>query len=702
MSDPILDNLNCPQIEAVKTLDGYIRVVAGPGSGKTRVIAHRYAYLVKGCGISPENILCITFTNKAANVMKKRIRSLLGVNFAGNISTFHGLCLKILKEEIFCLGFPKNFSLIDTDEEEEIFNRIYKENNINKLDLKYSDFSDKIKDFKIKHQNEYINYICKKSDLFCDDKLVKKYLDIQKDEYSLDFNDLVLFTLFLLKNKEEIFNKYTNKFQYILVDEFQDVSNEEFELVNTLSSVYQNLFVVGDGDQTIYTWRGTKDYLYLFKDFYPECITITLDINYRSTPQIIDVAESLIQHNSNRLEKEMITPNDDGEKPIVYIASTRDNESNYIANEIKAIKEKGESLNSIAIIYRINRHSRFIEEALIKNNVPYTVVGNVGFYDRKEIKIMLSYLKFLVNQKDEYFLNIINTPKRGIGKSRIDFLKEKCANESMYTTLVKNIDNKYFSNTGAKAFVDLIEKYKKIMLNQTPSWILIHLYQESGFESVLKTQKNEDREENVQELIQAFKKIEQLQGINSLNEMLLNLSALIVDDDVEKESVKLMTTHIAKGQEFKYVFVAAMYENNFPVSKAKTEADIEEERRLAYVAITRAKQFLYLTSAYGNDYSSGNLIPSRFIFEIENQFLDFRGKKLEQDEVVGIKNNFVCNDRKFNKGDFVFHPVFKEGKIVGIDEKSSSYIIKFRDKILARNVSFSFSDLRKIDNDGYA
>ncbi len=710
----IFNQLNNEQIDAVKTTEGYVRVIAGAGSGKTKTLTHRYAYLVNELGISTTNILCVTFTNKAANEMKKRIRTYIGDKDIATICTFHGFCLNILREDINVLNYPKNFSILDTDDSDTLLKNVYENLKFRsndctyknakefigkrKLDLKY------IEDF-IQLNNDNIKTKIENSKEI-EEKIFFRYLLEQKKCFALDYDDLINIALYILNTNKEIREKWQKRLMYIMVDEFQDVSSKQYALVNLLSSYHKNLFIVGDPDQTIYSWRGAKiHYILNFDKEHADTKTIKLNKNYRSSPEILNASNSLIKKNKNRIENELVAVKNSSIRVIYNHAKTNSDEAIWIANQIKSLIEKGNNYNDIAILYRAHYVSRAIEEILIKEKIPYTLYSGIEFYKRKEIKDALSYLRLLTFDDDLSFLRIINEPKRNIGNRRISILKEYANknNCSLYKSLINNLEKPIFTKTKANEFVEIIEKYKKIYKEMNLSDIMTELLQESGYESMLRLSGDQDRLDNLAELKQSLFEFETNSGEdNTLEEYLQNISLLTNLDKKEKEStIKLMTIHSSKGLEFPYVFICGLNEGIFPNKHANTEMKLEEERRLAYVGFTRAEKELFLSDAEGYNLDGTFRYPSRFIFNTDKNCLDYT---VELDsELVDESINYIeqsekkCNlDEIFSIGDIVVHKIFGQGKIIGVDRENLHYTIKFDKYDTERNINI-FVDLEKID-----
>lgn len=704
--DVLLEKLNRAQIEAINSTEGYVQVIAGPGSGKTRTIVNRYRYLIENCGITSSHILCLTFTNKAANVMNERLKKFFGPSFSGMIYTFHGLCAKILRKEIYKINFPATFNIIDDDDKENIYKTIYEKLSLEKTNIKYSDMDRAIHVFKVQYIIEYIDYLTDITNsktfeevilnLLQNNEYIIEYLNIQRKNYLLDFDDLILMCLYIFYKSEKTLNKYQEKFQYIMVDEFQDINDEEFAIVELLPKKHKNLFVVGDPDQRIYTWRGAKDYLGNFKRFFSPCITIVMNMNYRSTPEIIKISNEVIAYNKDRIPKKMITCNENDKIPIFYHAKNQYDETNWICQNIKRILKENHNLSDIAVIYRMNRNSKYLEDAFVKNNIPYKIIGSVGFYDRKEIKDLLSYLRFVTNYDDFSFKRIINCPSRQIGKKKLKFLYEKqlINNKSLYDNCIEYKDNPIFKNCKLEEFLELIKNCNEMIKKETVSNLLNFIYKKSGYEKMIVKESNDDRLENINELLDNLKNLENNYGEKLTLQDYLEMVSLNYNNQTTSngdDKVSLMTAHASKGTEYKFVFVCSLNEGVFPSDKANNIEKMEEERRLFYVSITRAEKELYLSdSIERTNMCSNKKLTSRFIYEINPKNLVCEGVKInleneiiEQNDGV-IENAFVNNE---NIGKKVKHTIFGEGFIVGIDVSENSYIIKFKCFKSERNIS---------------
>lgn len=709
--DSILNNLNEEQKLAVETTEGYVRVIAGAGSGKTRALTHRFAYLVDTLGISTSNILCVTFTNKAANEMKKRVRKLIGDNDLGLICTFHGFCVQVLRDDISKINFPNNFLILDSDDTETILKNVYKTHNIKSTDMTINDAKDYIHGCKTiipERVEEYHNLFTQTNDeaLFkkymesqiLKDKIFYGYLYEQRKNFGLDFDDLIQLTLYIFENNNNVLEKWQNKLEYIMVDEFQDVSGSQFRLCWLISRKHKNLFIVGDPDQTIYTWRGAKvEYFINFEVFinanagqtYQSVKTIMMTKNYRSASNIIDASNSLIKKNRVRIEKDLIPIKQENAKTSYFHAKTVAEEADWISKQILSLKKMGKNFNDIAILYRAHFVSRSVEESFMRNEIPYVIYSGIGFYNRKEIKDVLCYLRMLTNADDLSFLRTVNEPRRNVGEKRINLLKEyaKKNNCTLYVALKQSLEEKLFVESKAKKYVDLIEKYTKIYKEKNITDLLKELLDESGYEEMLKTQGEEERLNNLAELKQSISDYENSAGEDFGLEDYLSKIALYTSSDKEdtKDCVKMMTIHTAKGLEFPYVFVCSLNEGIFPSKKQDTIDKLEEERRLAYVAFTRAENALFLSESEGYNYDYSFRYPSRFIFNVEKEMLDYCVELEER--LIDEATNFIerdenaLNNVKINQsyavGDKVEHKTFGKGEIIQINETDSSLIIKF-------------------------
>ena len=662
-----LSTLNDKQKEAVEWPDGPILVLAGAGSGKTRVLTTKLAYLVNERGVNPYNILAITFTNKAAKEMKERAFKMLGSDaYQMQISTFHSLGLLLIRENYEKLGFEKNFTILDSDDSLTIIKKILKDMNLDSKFYNPRAIRNKISSAK----NELMdsNYYSRFANSEYEEivlEVFRKYEQKVLKNNSMDFDDLLLLPIKLFKKYPEVLEKYQDRFKYILVDEYQDTNEAQYILIKMLSKKYKNICVVGDLDQSIYGFRGAnfRNILNFEKD-YPDAKVIPLEENYRSTGNILNVANDIIKHNKQRKEKNLWTKNDSGPKIRYHRAYDEKDEANYVMEEIKKLIISGEEKSNIAVLYRTNAQSRNMEEALLRENIPYKVVGSFYFYNRKEIKDLISYLKLIYNSNDDVSLmRVINVPKRQIGPKTIENLATKSVDKGV--SLYEAIDS------GKELeFKKLIEKLKKESENISLTELVELILVESGMRRELEDSKTIDAEirlENLEEFKSITKNFEENNGVISLEEFLLEIS-LVSDMEEHKNNndvVTLMTIHSAKGLEFDHVFIIGLEEGLFPHSNCLDSPDeIEEERRLCYVAVTRAKKTLTLVNArrrmlYGNTNSNP---PSRFISEISDEYLD----KDVKEEVKFNKEEMIDKTAEYSVGDHVIHDIYGEGVVVAI------------------------------------
>lgn len=705
----ILGNLNKEQIEAVTSTEGYVRVIAGAGSGKTRTLTHRYAYLVTELGVSTANILCATFTNKAAKEMKSRIRNMIGDMDLGYVCTFHGLGVQILREDIHVINYPKNFVVMDNEDTEQILKMIYENNRISSSVYKFKDIREHISFEKcrkfshIPYFMEMDNQTLKSMYENAEDmkeKIYLGYLYEQRKNYGLDYDDLITVALYILKNNEEKRLKWQNRMMYVMVDEFQDVGFLDQELAHILSDYHKNYFIVGDPNQTIYTWRGADiKRIMNFDKQYIGTKTIKLNKNYRSTPEIVNAANSLIEKNAFLIPNEIVAMKDSHVLTVYNHSKTTKEEAKWIVKQIKLLVGNGAKYSEIAILYRAHFVSRSIEEIFLKENIPHILFSGVEFYKRKEIKDIVAYMRMVAYADDLSFARVINEPKRNIGTKRIAFLSQyaESNNCSLYNALKANIDNALFTNTEAKKFLNVIEKYSKTYREMKLSDIFTGVLNDSGYDAMLRTVGEDERLENLAELKESIFEFEKNSGEESTLEDYLQNIALYTNSDMEnkKDSVKMMTIHIAKGLEFPYVFVCGLNEGIFPSSHARTIDELEEERRLAYVAYTRAENALFLTDAEGVNYEGLFRHPSRFIFNTDKKFLKY---ETELDEELAAKAQSYIKSQEvkmynpktmLKAGDKVEHKVFGIGEIVEINDELSTYVIKFEQLQTNRNLNFN-------------
>lgn len=694
--DSFIDELNEQQKEAVTTTEGYVRIIAGAGTGKTKALTYRYAYLVDELGISTSNILCVTFTNKAAREMSKRIRQMIGDSDTGYICTFHGFCVKLLREDIHAINYPQNFVVMDSEDTEDILKTVYENANIQSRTYTFDMARDHIS--AMKNEMQHIAYLEDISNdrLLADyekasdipEKVFLGYLYEQKKVYGLDYDDLITIALHILRTDAEKCRKWQERMMYVMVDEFQDVSGNQYALAEILSGYHRNLFIVGDPDQTIYTWRGARiEYILEFDKNHENTQTIFLDTNYRSTPDILAVSNSLIEKNRNRLPHRLVAVKSPEARPLYVHSRTTGDEAQWVTNEIKRLVEAGTKYSDIAVLYRSHFVSRSIEEAFIKTKIPYILYSGTEFYKRKEIKDVLAYLRMVAYADDLSFRRVINEPKRNFGKKRMSMLKSYCETHrcSLYSGLQDLLEEKTVKSTGASAFVDIIENFRRTYKEKSLSDLVTELMAATGYEAMLRQAGEQERLDNLAELKQSIDEYEKTSGEENTLEEYLQSIALYTNNDREKDkdSVTMMTIHTAKGLEFQYVFVCGVNEGIFPSKHVDTEAMLEEERRMAYVACTRAERGLYISDAEGLNYDDSFRYPSRFIFNIDREAIDYVNE-LPQRLVDDTKSYIAANeshymplDTELKPGDRVRHKVFGEGTITGIRGDIGCYVVKF-------------------------
>lgn len=707
----ILDRLNRSQTEAVTATEGYIRVIAGAGSGKTRALSHRFAFLVNEIGILPGNILCVTFTNKSANEMRQRIHNLTGDNDTGYINTFHGFCVSVLQEESYAVQYPKSFLVLDNSDIDSMLKIIYEERGLTLRNMTVSSARDMIEIRKLYKEPEYYQDMITMSI----DQIYEKYMQAtetseiifygylyqEKKCFGLDYNDLIKFTLYIFENNEEIKQKWQKRLEYIMIDEFQDIDDLQYRLMCVLCGYHKNLFIVGDPDQTIYTWRGANvKYLLDFHRNFPDVQTIMMMENYRSTPEILRAANSLISKNLLRMKKNLIPTLPSGGSVLCCHGENQEKEALWMAEQIKILKEKGVPYKDITILYRAHYLTRSIEQVFLKEEIPYTIYSGVQFFGRMEIKDALSYLRMIAYRDDLSFLRIANVPKRNLGERRMKFIQEYAGENScsLYEALCRNLDQDIFKGTKAGEFVQLIESFAANYQDRPVSEILSAVLDLSGYERMLRTEGNQERLDNLAELKQSVYEYETTCGEEAMLEHYLAHVALFSNSDAQPEhdKVKLMTVHTSKGLEFPYVFLCGMNEGIFPSRKTKTREGMEEERRLAFVAMTRAKKRLYLSEAKGRNLDGSPRYPSRFILDIDQNLLEYdrkpeEGLIKEAREYIELSSRCLLTDEApshYPIGQKILHKIFGPGTIVDVDTEKSAYAILFDGMETPRTISF--------------
>lgn len=709
-----VEGLNDRQKEAVLHTEGPLLILAGAGSGKTRVLTHRIAYMIEEKEVFPNNILAITFTNKAANEMKERVGSLVGDKIEDIwIGTFHSICVRILRMNINKIGYDRSFTIYDTADQKTLIKECIKEQNVDKEMFKektilgiISSLKDKMKGpdtyIKANEGNYYNETVGKIYDLY--EKKLRK-------NNALDFDDLILKTIQLLRTNPDVLEFYQRKFRYIFVDEYQDTNKAQYELIKLFSERYKNLCVVGDDDQSIYGWRGAdiRNILDFEKDF-PDAKIIKLEQNYRSTKNILTVANSIIKNNNERKNKKLWTDNIDGSPVILNKAFDERDEANFVAETIRELVDSGKHKPSeCAILYRTNAQSRSFEEVFMRRNISYKIVGGLKFYDRKEIKDIIAYLRLIQNPVDDIsFRRVINVPKRGIGAATIEKIENYASQtgESLYSAILDVEDipglSKRATNNLTK-FTDMINKFIAMKEVMDLKDFIEEVVNDTGYINELEKEDTIEattRIENLKEFISVAIDFEMINEEGTLEDFLADISLLSDVDNMEEadESVTMLTVHSAKGLEFPVVFLVGMEEGLFPMGRAlDSESELEEERRLCYVAVTRAEEVLYITYAnlrtiYGNTtYSS----PSRFLKEMpraiiqdgDEERLNTQGFKTsnlsfgeigKEDKLRGMNKN----KQNVSIGSKVRHKKWGEGTVVQVKEKSGDMeiVVAFKEQ----------------------
>ena len=646
--NPLLNGMNDRQAEAVQTTEGPLLIMAGAGSGKTRVLTHRIAYLIDEKMVNPWNILAITFTNKAAREMKERAYQLNPATQDCLIATFHSMCVRILRRDADHIGYNRNFTIVDPGEQRTLMKRILKSLNLDPKKWNERTILGTISNAKNDLIDE-VAYAAQAGDMYTQivAKCYEAYQKELRQSEAVDFDDLIMLTLRLFDQHPDVLTYYQQKFQYIHVDEYQDTNHAQYQLVKLLASRFKNICVVGDADQSIYGWRGADMQNILdFEKDYKEAKVVLLEENYRSTKTILQAANDVIKNNRHRRPKNLWTQNEDGEEIVYYRANDEQDEAVFVAKTIEELsREAGYKHRDFAVLYRTNAQSRTIEEALLKSNIPYTMVGGTKFYSRKEIRDVIAYLNLIANLSDNIsFERIINEPKRGIGPGTVDKIRDFAQlQESSLLDASANIMLSGIKGKAAQAiwdFANLILDLRERLDQLTITELVEEVLDKTGYMTALTNQGNlesQARIENIQEFLSVTKNfdengetLEDETGVETLSRFLNDLALIADTDDGAQETseVTLMTLHAAKGLEFPVVFLIGMEENVFPLSRAAEDPDeLEEERRLAYVGITRAEKVLFLTNAnsrllFGR--TSYNR-PTRFINEISSDLLTYQG-----------------------------------------------------------------------------
>lgn len=679
----MLEDLNDKQKEAVLYNDGPLLIIAGAGAGKTKTLTTKIAYLIEECGVSPYSILAITFTNKAAKEMKDRLFLTIGNDVKKlTVSTFHSFGLKLLRENYERLGYDKNFVIMDSDDSLTVVKKIIKDMGYDPKIYNPKAIRNKISSCK----NEMISPAMYERYAVSDyEKVIQKVYETYqlklKRNNSVDFDDLLLLPIELFKKNNDLLEKYQDLYRYILIDEYQDTNEAQYILTKLLSERYRNITCVGDDSQSIYSFRGAnyKNILNFEKD-YKDAKTILLEQNYRSTSNILDAANAVIKNNKQRKDKKLWTSRGIGEKIKYYRAYNEKDEANYVVKKINELINNGVEYKDIAVLYRTNAQSRVMEEAMLKENLPYRVVGSFYFYSRKEIKDLIAYLRLIHNYKDNVsLLRVINTPKRGIGLKTIENLTQKADDESI--SIYEAI-----SSGKELEFKNLIERLREVKENLTLTELIDKVLDASGMKKELEDEESleaEVRLENLEEFKSITKAFEEAEGSVSLEEFLLEIS-LVSDVEEYKDDpnrISLMTVHSVKGLEFNHVFLIGLEEGIFPHMNSLMESsDVEEERRLMYVAITRAKDDLHIINARRRTlFGKEQINPtSRFLNEIPKELLETNQPEEEKEvkEKVEVGEMFREEDVDYQVGDFVYHETFGTGKVVEVTNTLVSVAFK--------------------------
>lgn len=711
MQDNIFKELNLAQKEAVLATEGRIRVVAGAGAGKTKTLAHRFAFIVNELGISPSHILCLTFTNKAAGEMRQRILKMVDAGSVNDfICTIHGFCVKVLRRDIYRLGFTEKFIILDEEDRKSIAKQVIEELG---MDATVRNVLDDIE--LRKQRGAYIdNFMLPKSPKSpTNDKerVLAAYCARQLKTFSLDFTDLVQFALYILRKYEDVRTYWQDTMEYIMLDEAQDCSDNDWELVEILSGKHKNLFIVGDPDQSIYGWRGAN--VGSFINFENDR-TIILNQNYRSTPNILNVANCIIRNNKERLVKDLFTSRDEGKTVVHFHGKNEAEEMQWVAQQIVQAHEAGVNYRDFSILFRASNMSRLIEQELIKKRIPYKIYGGIRFYERKEIKDALSYLRMIEQNDDISFMRVINEPSRKLGKVFLSKVEDyaQAHQLSLYDALKKMVNENLVTKDSAIDFVNIIQVAKSKQYVLSISDLLEYVLTESGYTEMLRTDGDKERLENLEELkhsIDSYEKANVNEEI-SLTTFLQDIALYTnIDADLSSDAVKLMTIHQSKGLEFPYVFVINLFDGGLPNYRAIRDGGrqgLEEERRLMYVAVTRAENALFLTESEGYDYSAdGNKYPSRFLREIQRNMFVSEGK---MDESLWIQTDRLVNEFEdaadyedvLGVNNIVEHKHFGYGKIVKVNSDGTCTVLfKVGERTLKNNVInvVEIGDERDID-----
>ncbi len=717
-----LEGLNEKQLEAVSETEGYVRVIAGAGSGKTKLLVCRYAYLVKEYGIDASNILCVTFTNKAAGEMKRRICSMIGEeNETSLVCTYHGFCARLLREDAEKLFLTRSFQIIDTTQQKSILGDIYQKR---ELKLDYASFErilKRIGEYKNMQYTEYVPRICNPAAAqvqsviaSSEEEIIEEYMQRQKAIGALDFDDLLCFALYLLETDESVRSKWQDRLNYIQVDEFQDSSDRELHLIDILSAGYNNLMIVGDPDQNIYEWRGSDVKLLVdFDKTHVPTKTIFLNRNYRSTPQILKCANALIDNNILRLKKDLYTETPNGARVVHYHSKSEDAENKVISDIIKGgIRSGKRQYSDFAILYRSGFLSRVVEKQLVEQNIPYEIYGGVKFYQRMEIQDIIAYLRLVAFNDDISFKRVINKPRRRFGRVKMAALEQLQENDvhmfnegsqqRLCDVLATHLHESPFKNSDTAEFIAWLDAIRQDIDSLRITEIVNRVTVETGYEQYIRELGDEERYENLMEFKRLADEFERSFGEQlTLTEFLQQIALQASEDNEQaRDAVKLMTIHAAKGLEFPVVFVIGFTEGIFPSSKTietRKLLGLEEERRLCYVAITRAEEQLYLLDSEGNSQKGMKKLPSRFLREIGVENYERIGtisKELDQESRAyarRLNEGFsVPETEEHPVGETVTHHIFGTGRIIASNPNQRKVKVQFDKLAKPRDLSFDY------------
>ncbi|MDR2456079.1 MAG: ATP-dependent helicase [Deltaproteobacteria bacterium] len=701
----VLETLNPEQVEAVTATEGPVRVIAGPGTGKTRTLTRRYCHLVSDLGVNPRNVLCATFTNRAAGEMKSRIREALGDLDLGHICTLHSFCVRILRQDIHRLGFPKEFAILDVDDQKTLLGKIFSDMNLTMEGYTIQRAFDEVLEARKLSAGGYVsklhlldNESLRREFETClemRDEIFLRYLYEQKKSFAVDFNDLINLAVYLLETFVEVRERWQDLLEYVMVDEFQDVSARQYKLAAILAGKHNNLFIVGDPDQTIYTWLGSHTRLLTaFDQRHPGTKTVILTRGYRSVPEVVAAAKAVIVNNPGRIAYDPVAERPPGARPKYFRAETAKGEAEFIVSEIKRLaSEKDLKLSDSAVIYRAHHQSRSLEEALVAAKIPYRLFSGVEFYKRAEIKDVICWLRMLSAADDPAFLRTVKTPRRRLGKKRLQALAaraEELGGLTLYQALKRSLGSELLRGTLASEYAYAIETVKKELGRSSLGDTLQRLLDLSGYEAHMRLQGDQERLDNLSELKRSI--IDFGQDEEATLDDFLARAALFsnLDKDSAEETVKLLTIHSAKGLEFSAVFLCGMSEGQLPIRRAVTVEAMEEERRLCYVAMTRAKDYLYLTESGERGHDNLYKVTSRFVMEAGEERVDFLTPPDLGPPKRPAPAPLPLGDL-LEEGRRVEHEYFGLGTVVEVNLAAGGYLIRFDKLATCRSIRFGAS-----------